>query len=317
MNNYEWRQHKRDQDSWYTRDEVETITDAYKHLFGHVELELREYWNLDREKRRPWGCLTTDFHNATFEQYEEASRCALDIERKICQIRKEPDGEARKRALWKEGEALRDITGIGVGLSLGVCPWTDLGLLQTYEQNKHRNRLTIILAHDWYPIVPDKPHPVDVPLLRRDEGLLGKYKWAVPRAINNNSEMWLFLNFKPDFRPPNTKVTGSFKPDGLSAKACTEGFGAIVKAVSRRFKDVQVISWGVPVWESLRKQIEEADECKSLGVKANATQNPGHLYNLRYGDQIVKYLPLAHPCYASNFNKEHADRGYANMGLAG
>lgn len=285
---------------FYTRDQVTMITGAYRHIFGPVGAELREYWDLDR--KRDWGCLTTDFHNATFEQYDEASRHALEIEAKI------PDPVRR-------GSALRDVTRkAGVGLSLGVCPWTDHGLFQTYEQNKHKRRLTIILGHDWYPIVPDKPHPVDVPL-SREEGLLGTKKYinvgAVPAAIVDKSELLLFLNFKPDFRPPNQPVIGPFEP----YPRCAEGFSALIEAVSRSF-NIRVISWGAPVWESLRQQVTGMRH--SLGVCANAKENFGGLLDLCCGQQIIPYLALAHPCDRRNFNSHHAahaHEGFLKLGL--
>jgi hypothetical protein len=80
--------------------------------------------------------LATDFEIATFEQYNEASRRSIEI-------------EATMPYPVQRGMALREVTRLtGVGLSLGVCPWTDHGLFQTYERNKHKGRLTIILAHD-------------------------------------------------------------------------------------------------------------------------------------------------------------------------
>lgn len=296
----------------YTRDQVKMIIGAYQHIFGPINTELREYWDLDR--KRPWGCLTTNFHNATFEQYEEASRRAIEIEATIL----DP---------INRGLALREITrDTGVGLSLGVSPWTDHSLFQAYEKNKRNRRLTIILGHDWYPIVPKramKPHPVDVPLSRRInecegfEGLVVSKKYirvgAVPAKILEGKELLLFLNFKPDFRPPNTPVTGRFDP----YPRCAEGFNALVEAVSRNFK-VQVISWGAPVWEVLRNQVSGIQE--RLSVLKNAEKNNGALLDLQCGQQHVPYLPLAHPCYASNFKRpqhaEHVRKGFLKMGLS-
>lgn len=296
----------------YTRDQVTMITGAYKRIFGPIGAELREYWDLDR--KRDWGCLTTDFHNATFEQYERASRRAIEIEATIL----DP---------MERGKALRKVTkDERVGLSLGVCPWTDHGLFQTYEENKHNSQLTIILGQDWYPIVPEgrKPHPVDVPLCRRIvgredlAGLLVSKKYirvgAVPAKIMEGKELLLFLNFKPDFRPPNTPVTGRFDP----YPRCTEGFNALIEAVSRNFK-VQVISWGAPVWKVLRDQVVGMKE--RLGVCQNAKKNAGSLLELQCGRQLtVPYLPLAHPCDPRNFNRDHAKHayeGFLKMGLGG
>lgn len=296
---------------FYTRDQVKMITDAYQHIFGPIGSELREYWDLDR--KRPWGCLTTDFHNATFEQYEEASGRAEEIEATVIDPR-------------ERGEALRQVTkDVGVGLSLGVCPWTDHGLFQTYENNKRSGRLTIILGHDWYPIVPKqaagkKPHPVDVPLTRCIKGwedmagLLVSKKYArvgaVPAKMTEGKELLLFLNFKPDFRPPNTDVTGRFDP----YPRCVEGFNALVEAVSRNF-EVYVISWGAPVWEALRDRVCGMQE--RLGVLGNAKKNNGVLLDLKCGQRNVPYLPMAHPCYPKNFNRAHAHQGFIKMGLGG
>jgi len=304
----------------YTPDDVKVITEAYQHIFGPIGTDLREYWDLDR--KRAWGCLTTDFNIATYEQYEEASRRAIEIEATI--------SDPRDR-----GCALREVTRkCGVGLSLGVCPWMDHGLFQTYERNKHKGRLTIILGHDWYPIVPlrnKKPHPVDVPLLRK-EGLLGEQKYknvrAIPPAIMNGTELLLFLNFKPDFRPPNAPVTGPFNPYPGYSEDCREGFNALVETVSRNNFKVQVISWGAAVWESLRTQVngwaslcEQLKEAqKAIGVLAIAKEKPGSFLELCCGKQNVRYLPLAHPCDRRNFDKqhaEHANNGFREMGLGG
>lgn len=293
---------------FYTRDQVKVIIDAYRHIFGPIGNELREYWDLDR--KRDWGCLTTDFHKSTFEKYDEASRRAIKAEEKF--------GDPKEL-----GFALRKITQeTGVGLSIGVCPWTDHGLFQTYEQNKHKGQLTIILGHDWYPIVPKplpekEPHPVDMPLCC-DQGLHTCKKYitagAVPRAIVEKSELLLFLNFNPDFRKPNDPVAGRFDPS--TYRRCAEGFNALVEAVARNFK-VQIISWGAPVWESLREQVKDTNE--ALGVMQNAKKRSGCILELRCGKQSVPYLPLAHPCYASNFKKSchaaHVQKGFVKLGL--
>lgn len=247
---------------FYTPDEFKLIGDAYRHIFGAIGPNLRAYWDLDR--KRPWGCLTTDFERATFGQHEEATRRALEIEQTVF------DPLLR-------GRALRDVTRqTGVGLSLGVCPWTDHGLLQTYARNQHKRRLTIILGHDWYPIVPErehKMHPVDAPL-RRSGGLhdLKAYinRGAVPAAIMDKSELLLFLNFHPDFRPPNTPVEGPFNPYGRSA----EGFGAVIQAITREFK-VQVISWSGPVWEALSERFMNRRKPEGVCIRVRNPANFG------------------------------------------
>lgn len=291
--------------NFYTRDEVRGLTEAYKQVFGPINPELRAYWDLDR--KREWGCLTTDFHASTFEQYEEASRRAISIEQTIF----EPVAR---------GEALREVTrATGVGLSIGVSPWTDHGLHQTYEQNKHKKELTIILGHDWYPIVPKratKPHPVDIPLWRYD-GLHGLPKYidvgAVPRPIIDKSEMLLFLNLKPDFRPPDSPSTGPFDP----YNRCAEGFATLVESVSMKFK-VKVISWGNPAWHHLSRLVVGAKKAQGVCVRIRSAEAFGRTLALRCGDKIVQYLPLTHPCDRRNFNPnhaEHAKQGFLEMGL--
>ena len=294
-------------EAFYKRDEVAHLADAYRHVFGPITPALREYWDLDR--KREWGCLTTDFETATFEQYEEASRRSMEVEK----TRADP---------VERGRALLKVTNdTGVGLSLGVCPWTDHGLYLTYEQNKHKSRATIILGHDWYPIVPlrsKKPHPVDVPLWRYD-GLHGTRRYinigAVPKAIYEKSELLVFLNLKPDFRPPNTPSTGNFNP----YPRCVEGLDAVVDGIRRNY-DVQLISYGAPVWELLRGRVEGLS--KPLGILSHSASERGHgrPLELRTGIHTIRYLPLAHPCDRRNFNPghaRHAHEGFQELGLGG
>lgn len=292
---------------FYSRDDVNLIREAYQHIFGTVGAELRQYWDLDR--RREWGCLTSDFHQSTFEQYEAASRLALEVE------------EAEHDPVQR-GAALRDVTRTtGVGLSIGVCPWTDHGLFQTYRRNRHKGRLTIVVGHDWYPIVPQRaarPHPVDVPLWRY-AGLRGLTKYiqvgAVPTAIMDNDELLLFVNFKPDFRPPNVPVKGPFDP----YDRCAEGFSALVAAASREFQ-VRVISWGADVWKLLARQVDGMRKPLGVCVHARAEQNFGRPLDLMCGATAVPYLPLAHPCDRRNFDDHHAahaHEGFLRMGLGG
>jgi hypothetical protein len=296
----------------FTRDDVKKIADAYKDIFGDIGPELREYWDLDR--KREWGCLTTDFQFATFEQFDEATRRAIEIE----------DGELGPIEL---GEALRDVTrNTGVGLSLGACPWTDYGLFQTYDQNKHTRRLTIILGHDWYPIVPSRAknrHPVDAPLRINDEGVIGATKYinvgAVPLKIVNKSELLVFLNFVPDFRPPETLTTGGIPFPKELYDACLVGFNALIAAISRNF-EVKIISWGKPVWEMLRTQVPGMQ--KPLGVCAIPKMKEwfGRPFELCCSGQIITYLALPHPCDRRNFerlHREHAHKCFEIMGLGG
>jgi hypothetical protein len=294
-------------EGFYTPDQFKLIREAYQRIFGPIGPELRSYWDLDR--KRAWACLATDFQRASYDQHVEATRRALEIEQTVF------DPLLR-------GRALRDVTRqTGVGLSLGVCPWTDHGLFQTYARNQHKRRLTIILGHDWYPIVPErehKVHPVDAPL-RRGGGLrrFAAYinRGAVPAAIMDNTELLLFLNFHPDFRPPNTPAEGPFNPYDRSA----EGFGAVIQAVTREFK-VQVISWSGPVWEALSERFMDRRKPDGVCVRVRNPANFGRPLELHIGRTTIPYLPLAHPCRPFNFSHHHArhaHEAYLKMGLGG
>ena len=290
---------------FYARAQAELIADAYRDLFGPIGEPLRAYWDLDRQ--RDWGCLTSDFGVAVYEQYEEASRRALEVERTVA----EPIAR---------GVALRDVTRkTGVGLSLGICPWTDHGLFQTYARNRQSRQLTIILGHDWYPIVPQRstrPHPVDVPLWRND-GLHDCSRYlaagAVPPVVARRDELLLFLNLKPDYRPPNSRSTGKFEP----YDRCVEGFSALLEGLATRYR-VKVVSWGGPVWHLLATQMLGMRRPPGVCVRSRDSAAHGQLLELHCGQTSIPYLPLAHPCDTRNFNAQHAvyaRTGFAKMGL--
>lgn len=101
----------------YHRAEVEQILTAYRTLFPEATA-LATYWDFGR--KRPWSCLTTDFHRATPE-----SVAAFDESvRKLAIAQTDP---------LSRGEALRDLSlAHGVGYSLGISPWTDDLLLGTF-----------------------------------------------------------------------------------------------------------------------------------------------------------------------------------------
>jgi hypothetical protein len=295
-------------DDFYSESETNRLLAAYRHVFGPITSELRSYWDLDR--KREWGCLTTDYEKASYAQLLKASKEAVYVERNITHT------DAR-------GKALRAITqSLGVGLSIGVCPWTDHGLHLTYDENHAGQRATIILGHDWYPIVPARAktmHPVDVPL-RRGLGLHGVKKYinigAVPRAIYDRRELLLFMNLKPDFRAPGAKSVGPFNPPGLDS---LRGFEAVVRGLMRN-RDVRVISYGSPAWEVLRDRVDGLKKRQGILAHAISPDFKGTPLNLRLGGFTIKYLPLAHPCDRRNFNPEHAAhaaRGFDGLGLGG
>lgn len=94
-------------DDFYSESETNKLLAAYRHLFGPITSELRTYWDLDR--KRDWGCLTTDYEKASYERLLEASKRAVHVERTIAET------QAR-------GTALYDITrDLRVGLSVAAA----------------------------------------------------------------------------------------------------------------------------------------------------------------------------------------------------
>lgn len=131
----------------------------------------------------------------------------------------------------------------------------------------------------------------------------------------DNSELLLFLNFKPDFRPPNSPVKGEFNP----YDRCTEGFQALIQAITREFK-VQVISWTSPVWEALSERFMNQRKLAGVCVRVRNPANFGRPLELYIRRTLIPYLPLAHPCETRNFTHHHAahaHEGYLQMGLGG
>ena len=126
----------------YNASQVARIQLAYCGLFPEVTAGLSDYWGLSRQ--RPWSCVTSNFHTSTYEQY-------LALHSKVQYIDDQPLGTREK------GEALREASRqLGVGYSIGLCPWTDHLLGEAYSDDK--DRATVLLGHDWYPIVnPEKP----------------------------------------------------------------------------------------------------------------------------------------------------------------
>src|SRR5215471_10036571 len=107
---------------WYDERDVETrILPAYRALFPTVNDDLRAYWNFERKPRHdllPY--LTTDFHRVGYQQLRTTSDAALDIERS--------EFDVKERAA-----KLIAVTRPGQGLSIGISPWTDHSLFETWR----------------------------------------------------------------------------------------------------------------------------------------------------------------------------------------
>lgn len=293
--------------SLLTRNDVDLLLHAYRSLFPEVTPTIRDYWDLDR--KRAWCSLPSDFHRARFEDYEEATRKALEIEQTM------HDGVQR-------GKALQQISvDLGVGLSIGPGPWSDLCLLETYQQNRDKARATVLVMSDCYPIVPIKPHPVTAPLLRY--GGLFEHKpyqrnGGIPKSVMAKDAVTIFLNFIPDFRPPMSPSTGSgFKAPYAKNK---EGFMAVLRAIATRFDDVCLVSYGRPTWMALRSDVLELPVRLGLMAHGRSERGRGRPLQLPVGNRLVPYLPLAHPCDTRNFDAahaEHAHLGFLALGLDG
>lgn len=295
--------------SIYTRNEAEELQAAYQYIFPELTPGIREYWDLDR--KRAWCSLPSDFHRARFDDYEKVTHRVLEIERTITD-------EVQK------GQALHQVTlDLGVGLSIGPGPWSDISLHETFARNVRKNRATVLVMSDCYPIVPKrskKPHPVEAPLLRY-VGISSyrKYKdhGGVPKAVVDMSELVIFLNYVPDFRPPLAPTTGPFKAPYSRNR---DGFMEVLNAIARRFPEINLITYGVPSWKALR--IDVLDLPNPLGILAHAKSDRGRgkLLELPIGQAQIRYLPLAHPSDTRNFNQEHAEHahlGFKAMGLGG
>ena len=193
----------------YDRNQVDQILDAYRTLFPSTGGELSRYW--DGNRLREWSYVTTDLHSATYDKLADLHARTLNID------------ADKTLGIHEKGEALRKASReSGVGFSLGICPWTDNLLYETYAPEK--DRLIILLGHDWYPIVPiDRPNS-DLPLGVEGLHRVPEYKTAAPQLVfTNQSPVVLFLNLYPDYRPPGARTTGPFPNGSYSYADCLRG----------------------------------------------------------------------------------------------
>ncbi|MGO4575002.1 hypothetical protein AB4Z48_03020 [Cupriavidus sp. 2TAF22] len=285
----------------YRQSEVELVLAAYRDIFPSINEPLAKYWGLGRE--RPWSYVTTDFHRATYEQLRHLHDRTQAI-------------DAMALATDAKGAALRDASiACGVGFSMGICPWTDNLLLNTYSPDK--DSLTILLGHDWYPIVVESRNRSDSPMRNGDAlHYTPKYMPAAPQAIFDGSTVGLFLNLYPDYRPPGDGKCGSLRNYGISYEECLDGLDSIIAAVSKRFKTVRMISWGANVWTALRARVRGVSP---LALMAHAQAMSGEILAFESSGKEIQYLPIAHPSHPGNFYRAahlmHIRRGFGAMGL--
>jgi hypothetical protein len=106
------------------------ILAAYRSIFPQMTPELAEYWGLSRQ--RDWSVVTSDFHSASYDKFKSLHEHVVKIDNQ---------GLAPK----SKGEALRAAAiSCGVGYSMGISPWTDHLLYETYSDDK--DSVTILLG---------------------------------------------------------------------------------------------------------------------------------------------------------------------------
>jgi hypothetical protein len=145
----------------YSESDVARILGAYRSIFPRVPHKLADCWGHGRT--RPWSQLTSNFHAARFEQ---SRRCT---KRRAVSTPPFANLEAKGAALRAAAHE------VGVGYSLGINAWADNLLHQTFQEGL--TSLTIVLAHDWYPIATvdrrGQWRKSDAPL-RMDDNLLSQ-----------------------------------------------------------------------------------------------------------------------------------------------
>ena len=295
----------------YDRNQVEKILGAYRTLFPDTGGDLARYW--DTGRTRDWSYLTTDFHSATYNKLADLHARTLNID------------ADKTLGIHEKGEALRQASReSGVGFSLGICPWTDNLLYETYAPEK--DRLIILLGHDWYPIVslnrPNSDSDLDLPLgveglhhLPKDQE---KYKTAAPQLIfTKQSPVVLFLNLYPDYRLPGARTTGRLPKGSYSYKDCLLGLDAVIAAVNSRYQSIDLISWGKYPWVALGERVTH--DGKQNSIMKQALKQGGKVLTFKSSSRDLPYLPMAHPSFDTNFRQPfhllHVSEGFAAMGL--
>lgn len=284
----------------YTPQRVARIQQAYRSIFPKITPELADYWGFER--RRPWSCLTTDFHAATYAKLQSLHQ----------QVRAIDDMGLTFDA---KGQALRDAAlALGVGYSIGISPWTDNLLDRTYSNDA--DKVVILLGHDWYPIVPDA-RPAGTPLMATDSlHAVERYWPGAPETVLEGRTVGLFVNLYPDYRPPGDPKCGSLHKYEFSYAQCLHGLDAMLVQVRQRFQQVQLVSWGSNVWTALAPRVQAR---AGVLLSEQVSQAPGQVLTIELGGQSLPYLPLMHPGHWGNFGRayhlRHVKAGYAAMAL--
>ena len=301
----------------YGAVEVDRIRTAYREIFPKLTDDLPTYWDLGGSRKRDWSFLTTNFHEVGYERMLALHADVDALQSQYVSDRKTTSHDDLEGLCKKTAIALRDLTKKHQsGLSIGVCPWTDHGLLQTYSPEKQR--VTLVVGHDWYPVIPLKLHPLDSPLCvsglhALEEKQTMRYVEGAPRSIYDGSSVYLFVNLVPDYRPPGADLVGKWTEYGQ----WRPGFIALVRALAERFDSVQMISWGSQVWSVLRKHVTSSS---GVGLMQYAKSDSSGKPAVFEAEGVkVPYLPLAHPSFGTNYrNKDHWKHvvdGYMALGV--
>jgi hypothetical protein len=274
----------------YTVSQINHILNAYKSLFPSTEGELASYWDYGRT--RPWSCITTDFHRVSIETIQ-----AFDAA-----VRQIGDTGLSHQIL---GQRFKGISRqYNVGYSLGISPWTDDLLLRTFSERT--KFVVIILGHDWYPIVVNAKGKLVVPTPPLQQcSILDDpvYSDAIPNSLCKVEDCAvLFMNLYPDFRPPDSDITGALD----NYRKWIKGLEAVCKSISQQYCLVCAISWGEHVWKAVRSHL--SIEWQQLGIMAAANRQykheQGKPLDLHLGGIRIPYYAFAHPSFGTNFKNE-------------
>ncbi|WP_434718107.1 hypothetical protein P5W98_00085 [Paraburkholderia sp. A1BS-2L] len=286
----------------YIADEVAKIQHAYQAIFPVITPALADYWGLHRQ--RPWSYVTSNFHASSYEQLYALDQAVREIDNQTLDIA-------------SKGQALRAASQMhGVGYSIGLCPWTDHLLAETYSEQQ--DCATILLGHDWYPIVVHDPRPSGSPLGSHDALRYVERYWpAAPQAVFDGETVGFFFNLYPDYRPPGDPKCGNLKKYGYSYAQCLIGLDAMIAAMASRFRHIQLISWGANVWDVLQTRVHELSNV--MGLSDFIQTAPGKILSIDLGGRTLSYLPIFHPAFWGNFGRpfhlRHVKAGFANLGL--
>lgn len=291
----------------YVEEEVAKILEAYRALFPKNNIKkyrLDEFWDFGPQHRaHTWSCLTTNFLVANFNDFNHLHEMWQGVNRNGT-----PDEIAKQ---------LRGMSNqTHVGYSIGLSPWTDRLLLDTFCREKTK-KIFIILGHDWYPIVskekPQKIYIAETPLEVHVEEK--RYLDFVPnraRPRHRTETAVLFLNFYPHFRPPSEDKEGRLKAkwmENCSYSKCRTALIDICRVIlESEFQIVGVLSWSSPVWSELRNSVQPVVE----GDVKEVSLGQFDQLNLTVDGTRIPYYPFPHPCRAGNFGAGHR-QNYANL----